>query len=114
MRADIALKDLLYFQPTLDSIGFFKQNASKAIGLRTTAEGTLKDLKIPDLEVSLWDKTRMQLAGRIFDLLDLNKTNAFLKINILETTATAMHTFLPKAAFPNTSLCLNTYPQRAT
>lgn len=101
VRAKIALTDLLYFQPYLDTIDFFNQNKNQSISIRTTANGTLKDLKIPDLDIGLWNNTRAQMAGRIYNVLDINKIRGLLKINVLETTDKGLKTFLPKGTIPD-------------
>lgn len=100
-RGNLAIKDILYFQPSLSEIDFFKTYQDKTINVKARMDGTFRDLKVPALDVRLWDATRLQGSGRFYHLLNTQKLKALLNVNVLTMTGKALAKWLPKEALPS-------------
>jgi translocation and assembly module TamB len=100
-RSIVAVRDVLMFAPALRLLPPFKGNEGEIFNIDATVHGYIKDLSIPNLNVSGFRNTSLAMSGRI---KGLPSTDAYydLTINRLNTTKNDLITFLPKGAIPNT------------
>jgi hypothetical protein len=100
-QSTVAVRDILTFAPALRQVPPFKGNEGEIFNIDGIVRGYIKDLSIPQLNVSSFRNTSLSMSGRI---KGLPSTNTFydLTINSLRTTKSDLLTFLPKGAIPNT------------
>lgn len=100
-QSTVAVRDVLAFVPALRQMPPFKGNEGEIFNINAIVRGYIKDLSIPNLDVSSFRNTSLAMSGRI---KGLPGTNAYydLLINRLNTTKSDLLTFLPKGAIPNT------------
>ena len=92
-NASIAVKDILAFMPA------FKRNVKgheqAIIKLNASAKGYVKDLSIPNFEMSGYGQTYAKLSGNIKGLPDTKKTYYDIKITKLSSTKNDIVNLLP-------------------
>jgi translocation and assembly module TamB len=100
-RSTVAVRDVLTFAPALRAVPPFKGNEGEIFNINAVVRGYIKDLSIPNLNVSGFRNTSLAMSGRI---KGLPSTNAYFDLNInrLNTTKSDLATFLPKGSIPNT------------
>jgi hypothetical protein len=100
-RSTVAVRDVLMFAPALRLLPPFKGNEGEIFNIDASVRGYIKDLTIPNLNVTGFRNTSLAMSGRI---KGLPGTNAFYDLNIqrINTTKNDLLTFLPKGAIPNT------------
>lgn len=91
----IAFDDVLTFVPTLASAPPFKGNEHAVFSINTSIKGYLKDLDIPNLEISGLQATSLKMSGRIKGLPDGAKANYNVNIANLTTTQADLNKLLP-------------------
>lgn len=96
----VAFEDVLTFVPTLASAPPFKGNERAILKLNTSIKGYLKDLEIPNLEVSGFQGTALKMSGRIKGLPDGAKANYNVNIANLATTQADLNKLLPPGTLP--------------
>lgn len=100
-NSKIAIQDILLFGPDLKSEDFFASNKKAIINLNSKINGKLKNINIPNLEVSGIGKTNISLSGQIVGLPNI-KTSIFnLKIKNLQTTSEDIFLIIPRSSIPN-------------
>ncbi|RZJ65940.1 MAG: translocation/assembly module TamB [Flavobacterium sp.] len=97
----LAFSDILQFVPTLADTNPFKDNPNAIVFLNGSVSGKLRDLTIPNIEISGIGNTRLAASGRIIGLPDAK--NAYFDLNIREvnTTAKDINGFVPPGTIPN-------------
>ncbi|MBD3581359.1 translocation/assembly module TamB domain-containing protein [Flavobacterium selenitireducens] len=97
----IAFEDILLFVPTLEDTNPFKDNPKAVVFINGQLKGKLKDLSIPNLEVSGIGNTRIAASGRITGLPDAKTARFDLNIRQVQTTAKDIYGFVPKGTIPD-------------
>lgn len=98
----LAVKDILTFAPTLAAAPPFKGNENAIFRLNTNLKGYLKDLEIPNLELSGLSNTAVKISGRIKGLPDGAKANYNINIATLRTSQSDLNRLLPAGTLPPT------------
>jgi hypothetical protein len=99
-NCSLGFKDILTFAPTLASAPPFKGNENAVFRLNTNIKGYLKDLEIPNLELSGMSNTGLKISGRIKGLPDGAKATYNLNIATLRTSQSDLNRLLPKGTLP--------------
>ncbi len=97
----IAFEDILLFVPTLEDTNPFKDNPKAVVFINGKVNGKLKDLQIPNLEVSGIGSTKLAASGRIVGLPDAKTARFELNIKQVQTTAKDIYGFVPKGTIPD-------------
>ena len=97
----IAFEDILLFVPTLADTNPFKDNPKAVVFINGKLKGKLKDLSIPNLEVSGIGNTRIAASGRIVGLPDAKTARFDLNIKEIRTTSKDLYGFVPKGTIPD-------------
>ena len=99
-HSTIAFKDILTFAPQLAVSPGFKGNEGQAININGSVKGYVKDLEIPNLEISAFQHTSLKLSGRMKGLPDAQK--AYYNINIAHfaTAESDIEKLAPKGSIP--------------
>ncbi len=101
-NCSLAFKDILTFAPMLATVPPFKGNENAVFRLNTNLKGYLKDLDIPNFELSGMQHTAVKLSGRIKGLPDGAKAMYNLNIANLQTSQADLNKLLPKGTLPPT------------
>lgn len=99
-NSHVAFSDILIFVPSLEKTNPFKDNPNAVVFVNGSVKGKLRDISIPNLEVSGIGNTRVAASGRIIGLPDVK--NAWFDLNVreLKTTAKDINSFVPKGTIP--------------
>ncbi len=101
-NSKIGVQDILIFVPNLEKNKLFASNLNSEINLNTKISGKLKNLSIPNLEVSGIGNTKIAISGKIIGLPDFQKSIFDLKIKNLQTTSSDIYSIVPKNTIPTT------------
>ncbi len=101
-NSKVGFKDVLLFVPNLEKTNPFKSNPNAVMLVNTTIFGKLKNISIPNLEVSGIGNTTLAASGKIIGLPDAKNAYFDLKIKNLQSSASDIATFVPKGTLPNT------------
>ena len=96
----LGFKDILLFAPDLQKTNPFKSNPTAVLYLNTRLDGKVKDLNIPQFEVSGIGTTKVSLSGKITGLPDAQKAYYDLDIKNLSSTSKDVSTFVPAGTIP--------------
>lgn len=99
LQTQIGAKDILTFMPAFKRNLRGKENA--AIKLNTRIKGYVKDLDIPQFEVSGYGNVVVKMSGRIKGLPDANKVYADLNIAQLSASKNDILPFIPAKELAN-------------
>lgn len=99
-QSRIAFEDVLLFVPTLETTNPFKDNPKAVVFINGRLKGKLRDLTIPNLEVSGIGATKIAASGRIIGLPDAKNARFDLNIKQVQTTAKDLLSFVPKGTIP--------------
>ena len=97
----VGFKDILLFAPDLQKTNPFKSNPNAVLYLNTRLNGKIKDLNIPQFEMSGIGTTRVSLSGKITGLPDAQKAYYDLNIKKLSSTSKDVYSFVPTGTIPN-------------
>lgn len=97
----VGFKDILLFAPDLQKTNPFKSNPNAVLYLNTRLNGKIKDLNIPQFEMSGIGTTRVFLSGKITGLPDAQKAYYDLNIKKLSSTSKDVYSFVPTGTIPN-------------
>lgn len=100
LNAAIYLKDITYFSPKLASNPYFKHLQNQVLRFSADANGTVNNLAIKQLNISILDKTNFHAHGSIKNTLNPELISLNLVINELSTTSDNIHRLLPKGELP--------------
>ena len=95
----IAARDILTFIPSLAPQ--LKGNENALIRLNGRINGLLKDLHIPNLEVSGFGNTAIQVSGKIKGLPDAKKSGYDILLTKFVTTRKDIETIIPAKTIPS-------------
>lgn len=96
----VGFKDILLFAPDLQKTNPFKDNPNAILYLNTRLNGKIKDLNIPQFEMSGIGTTRVSLSGKITGLPDAQKAYYDLDIKKLSSTSKDVYSFVPTGTIP--------------
>lgn len=99
-QSKIGFKDILLFAPDLQKTNPFKSNPRAVLSLNTRLNGKVKDLDIPQFEMSGIGTTKVSLSGKIKGLPDAQKAYYDLNIKRLSSTAKDIAMFVPAGTIP--------------
>ncbi|TRX43017.1 translocation/assembly module TamB domain-containing protein [Flavobacterium restrictum] len=100
-QSQLGFKDILIFMPTLAATNSFKSNPNAILKINSTVSGKLKNIEIPNLEISGIGKTKLKASGKIVGLPDVKTANFDLVIHDFQSGATDINQFVPKGTIPN-------------
>ncbi len=99
-QSKIGFKDILLFVPDLQKTNPFKSNPNAILYLNTRLSGKIKDLTIPQFEMSGIGTTKVALSGKIKGLPDAQKAYYDLDIKKLSSTSKDIYSFVPAGTIP--------------
>ncbi|TPG38154.1 translocation/assembly module TamB [Flavobacterium pectinovorum] len=99
-QSKIGFKDILLFAPDLQKTNPFKSNPNAILYLNTRLSGKVKDLNIPQFEMSGIGTTKVALSGKIKGLPDAQKAYYDLDIQKLSSTSKDIYSFVPAGTIP--------------
>lgn len=99
-QSKIGFKDILLFAPDLQKTNPFKSNPNAILYLNTRLSGKVKDLTIPQFELSGIGTTKVSLSGKIKGLPDAQKAYYDLDIKKLSSTSKDIYGFVPAGTIP--------------
>jgi hypothetical protein len=99
-QSRIGFKDILLFAPDLQKTNPFKSNPNAILYLNTRLSGKVKDLTIPQFEMSGIGTTKVYLSGKIKGLPDAQKAYYDLDIKKLSSTSKDIYSFVPTGIIP--------------
>ncbi|HEX8270449.1 MAG TPA: translocation/assembly module TamB domain-containing protein [Flavobacterium sp.] len=99
-QSRVGFKDVLIFVPDLASTNPFKDNPNAIMMINGRVTGKVKDINIPNMEISGIGNTRLAASGRITGLPDAK--NAYFDMNIrnLQSTSADIKGFTPAGTIP--------------
>ena len=99
-QSKIGFKDILLFAPDLQKTNPFKSNPNAILYLNTRLSGKIKDLTIPQFEMSGIGTTKVALSGKINGLPDAQKAYYDLNIKKISSTSKDIYSFVPAGTIP--------------
>ena len=99
-KSKLGFKDILLFVPKLAETNPFKSNPNAILLINSKISGKLKNIEIPNLEISGIGTTKIAASGKIIGLPDMKKANFDLTIKDLQSTSKDVDAFLPKGTIP--------------
>lgn len=96
----IGFKDVLLFVPTLADTNPFKGNPNGTLLISSRVEGKVKNIYIPNLEISGVGSTRIAASGRIKGLPDVKTAYFDMNVRELKTTEKDINMFVPSGTIP--------------
>ncbi|KAF2510185.1 translocation/assembly module TamB [Flavobacterium zhairuonense] len=99
-ESKIGFRDILLFVPTLQNTNPFKSNPNAILYVNSRVNGKVKDLNIPQFEMSGIGTTKVSLSGKIKGLPDAQKAYYDLDIKKLSSTSKDINSFVPKGTIP--------------
>lgn len=100
VNSAIYLKDATYFSPELASNPYFKHLQNQVLRFSADVDGTVNDLAIKQLNISILDKTNFHAHGSIKNTLNPELLFLNLSIDDLSTTNANLNRLLPKGELP--------------
>jgi uncharacterized protein involved in outer membrane biogenesis len=100
-QSRLGFKDILLFAPTLANSNPFKNNPSAILLINSTISGKLKNIEIPNLEVSGLGHTKIRASGKIVGLPDMKKARFDIILKEFKSNAKDINSFVPKGTIPN-------------
>jgi len=97
----IAFRDILLFAPNLANTNPFKSNPNAVMQINSRISGKVKDLRIPNLEISGIGTTKISASGRMTGLPDVERANFDLNIKNFQSSAKDIYGFVPPRTIPN-------------
>jgi len=99
-ESKIGFKDILLFVPDLRKTNPFKSNPNAILYVNTRLSGKIKDLNIPQFEMSGIGSTKVSLSGKIKGLPDAQKAYYDLDIKKVSSTSKDIYSFVPAGTIP--------------
>jgi hypothetical protein len=99
-QSKIGFKDILLFVPDLQKTNPFKSNPNAILYVNTRLSGKIKDLNIPQFEMSGIGSTKVSLSGKIKGLPDAQKAYYDLDIRKVSSTSKDIYSFVPTGTIP--------------
>src|SRR5690606_20794723 len=100
-KSHLGMEDVLYFVPDLDTMEVMKPLWAHTFHVNTEISGRLDDLKIPNLEITALDKTRIAAEAHIRGLPDVDKFTIDLNLHELTTGKSDLDQLIAKSMLPD-------------
>jgi translocation and assembly module TamB len=100
LHSNVAISDILLFNPSLLQQPFFAKNSQVVLHVQSTFSGPVENLSIPRLELTVRSNTTLKLKGSIQGLPDIDKTFASLELTELTTGKKDLEALLPEGILP--------------
>lgn len=100
-QSRLGFKDILLFAPTLANSNPFKSNPNAILLINSKISGKLKNIEIPNLEVSGLGKTKIHASGKIVGLPDMKKARFDITLKEFKSNSKDINSFVPKGTIPN-------------
>ena len=101
-NSKLGFKDVLLFVPTLANTNPFKRHPNALLLINAQVFGKLKNMEIPNLEISGIGTTKIVASGKITGLPAMKKAYFDLVIQDFQSSSKDILEFLPKKTIPNT------------
>lgn len=101
-NSKLGFKDVLLFVPTLANTNPFKSHPNAILLINAKVLGKLKNMEIPNLEISGIGTTKIVASGKITGLPAVKKAYFDLDIKDFQSGSKDLNEFLPKETIPNT------------
>jgi hypothetical protein len=99
-QSKVGFKDILLFVPDLQKTNPFKGNPNAVLAINAQLKGKLKDLTIPQFEISGIGTTKVSISGKIIGLPDAQKANYDLDIKNFVSSSKDVISFVPPGTIP--------------
>jgi hypothetical protein len=100
-QSRLGFKDLLLFAPNLANSNPFKSNPNSILLINGKVSGKLKNIEIPNLEISGLGKTKIHASGKIVGLPDIQKARFDITLKEFKSSSKDINSFVPKGTIPN-------------
>ena len=100
-KSKLGFKDILLFVPTLEKNNPFKSNPNAILLINGKVLGKLKNIEIPNLEISGIGTTKIAASGKITGLPDMKKAYFDVNIKDFQSGSKDISEFVPKGTIPN-------------
>ncbi len=110
----IGFKDILLFVPDLSATNPFKSMPNAIMLVNSSVKGKVKNLSIPNLEVSGIGNTKIAASANIKGLPDVEKASFNIKIQNFQSTSKDLYNFVPAGTIPSNIRIPNTLAARGT
>jgi hypothetical protein len=100
-QSRLGFKDILLFAPNLANSNPFKSNPNAILLINGKISGKLKNIEIPNLEVSGLGKTKIHASGKIVGLPDMKKARFDITLKEFKSNSKDINAFVPKGTIPN-------------
>ncbi|WP_409417287.1 translocation/assembly module TamB domain-containing protein [Flavobacterium sp. PS2] len=99
-QAKVGFKDILLFVPDLQNTNPFKSNPNAVLSINARVSGKVKDLTIPQFEMSGIGTTKVSISGKITGMPDAQKAYYDLDIKNFVSTSKDVISFVPAGTIP--------------
>lgn len=99
-QAKVGFKDILLFVPDLQKTNPFKGNSNAVLAVNARFRGKVKELTIPQFEISGIGTTKVSISGKITGLPNAQKANYDLEIKKFVSTSKDVLSFVPVGTVP--------------
>ncbi|HEX8607676.1 MAG TPA: translocation/assembly module TamB, partial [Pedobacter sp.] len=96
----LGLRDVLLLMPTMASMEPFKLSPNSVIKINGRVNGTVANLRIPNIEISGFGNTYVKASANMRGLPDVEKAYFDLTINDFRTTRSDIVRLVPKGTIP--------------
>jgi hypothetical protein len=96
----LGLRDVLLLMPTMASMEPFKSSPNSIIKINGRVNGTVDNLRIPNIEISGFGSTYVKASANMRGLPDVEKAYFDLTINDFRTTRSDIVRLAPKGTIP--------------
>ncbi|MBX3241896.1 MAG: translocation/assembly module TamB domain-containing protein [Chitinophagaceae bacterium] len=96
----VQVKDILTFVPALSSQPGFT-NPDNVLYINSAIKGSVNNLQIPELSISGYNNTRVDISGTLQGLPDVNRLGANFRIRDFTTTKQDLQNLLPAGSLPD-------------
>ncbi|HEY1024677.1 MAG TPA: translocation/assembly module TamB domain-containing protein [Sphingobacteriaceae bacterium] len=97
----IGLRDVLIIMPDLASVDPFKGSPNLVLDINGRASGKVKDLSIPNLEISGLTNTRISASGRLTGLPDMDKAAFNISLHEFRSGSRDLNALVSKGVIPS-------------
>ncbi|MBL4676258.1 MAG: translocation/assembly module TamB domain-containing protein [Mucilaginibacter sp.] len=96
----LGLRDVLLLMPTMASMEPFKSSPNSTIKINGRVNGTVNNLRIPNIEISGFGTTYVKASANMRGLPDVNKAYFDVNVSDFRTTRTDITRLAPKGIIP--------------
>lgn len=100
-KSQLGFRDILTWMPSLKKTIPFQKNPTAIVKLNGLIAGKLNNLRLKDVDVSTLENTRLQVAGQIVGLPNVQKIGLDLTIKELSSSKRDLQRILPENTLPD-------------